>query len=111
MSLNIFQNDQSVYRLLMASFISLLSVVSGCSTQPMTSNVVSSSNAGSSPASTSDNVLRFATQGDAKAQLLLGLMYESGKGVQQNDVTALAWYKRSAEQGLPEAQYDVGRFY
>ena len=43
----------------------------------------------------------LAEQGDADAQLNLGVMYEDGEGVPQNDKTAVQWYKRAAEQGMP----------
>jgi TPR repeat protein len=38
-------------------------------------------------------------------------MYEAGKGVPQDDETAVKWYKLAAEQGLVEAQYNLGGMY
>lgn len=40
-----------------------------------------------------------AGQGDAEAQLEMGILYEFGYHMPKNNVTALAWYLRSAEQG------------
>ena len=40
-----------------------------------------------------------AGQGDAEAQLEIGILYEFGYHMPKNNVTALAWYLRSAEQG------------
>jgi TPR repeat protein len=40
-----------------------------------------------------------ATQGNADAQLDLGILYEFGYNMPKNEITALAWYMRSAEQG------------
>ena len=47
-------------------------------------------------------------QGHAKAQTRLGVMYDTGKGVAQDDVEAVAWYRQAAEQGIAEAQYWLG---
>jgi TPR repeat protein len=40
-----------------------------------------------------------AEQGNAEAQLEMGILYEFGYNMPKNNVTALAWYLRSAEQG------------
>lgn len=41
--------------------------------------------------------LRLAEQGDVRAQLSLGLMYQTGKGVPRSDSEALKWYYRATE--------------
>lgn len=41
-----------------------------------------------------------AKQGDVDAQFILGFMYANGKGVSQNDMEAVKWFKKAAEQGL-----------
>ena len=53
-------------------------------------------------------VQKAAEQGDADAQLLLGIKYELGKGVAQDDKQAVAWYRKAAEQGNVDAQYNLG---
>jgi TPR repeat protein len=40
---------------------------------------------------------QLAEQGDARAQLNLGLMYQTGKGVPKNDREALKWYFKATE--------------
>ena len=40
-----------------------------------------------------------AEAGDANAQLLLGVMYDHGKGVLEDDKEAVKWYRKAAEQG------------
>ena len=40
-----------------------------------------------------------AEQGNAEAQLEMGILYEFGYNMPKNDINALAWYLRSAEQG------------
>jgi len=40
-----------------------------------------------------------ATEGNAEAQLEIGILYEFGYNMPKNDVTALAWYLRAADQG------------
>ncbi len=54
---------------------------------------------------------KSAEQGDAVAQLILGLMYESGRGVPQHDRQAAAWFRKAAEQGHADAQVKLGRMY
>ena len=53
----------------------------------------------------------LAEQGDARAQFLLGAMYNEGKGVPQDYKAAAGWYTLSAEQGMPIAQYNLGQMY
>ena len=38
-------------------------------------------------------------------------MYAGGRGVQQNYAEAFKWYRRAAEQGDAEAQFNVGAMY
>ncbi len=40
---------------------------------------------------------RAAAGGNVQAQLNLGLMYQTGRGVEKNDNEALKWYRRAAE--------------
>ena len=49
-----------------------------------------------------------AEQGDAEAQLQLGMRYAEGDGVIQNDKEAAKWFALAAQQGLSEAQYQYG---
>ena len=53
----------------------------------------------------------LAEQGDASIQTLVGSMYNEGKGVPQNDKTAVKWYRLAAEQGNAYAQYNLGLMY
>jgi uncharacterized protein len=53
----------------------------------------------------------LAEQGDARAQSLLGGMYELGQGVPQDDKAAAKWYRLAAEQGNASAQYNLGAMY
>ncbi len=53
----------------------------------------------------------LAEQGNARAQLNLGVMYNNGWGVTQNDAEAAKWFRKAAEQGLANAQYLVGNMY
>jgi len=49
-----------------------------------------------------------AEQGDAEAQLQLGMRYAAGDGLIQNEKEAAKWFERAAKQGLAEAQYQYG---
>ncbi len=54
---------------------------------------------------------QFADQGNANAQVNLGVMYERGKGVPQDYKEAMKWYRKAADQGYASAQYIVGDIY
>jgi clan AA aspartic protease (TIGR02281 family) len=53
----------------------------------------------------------LADQGNAGAQISLGLMYSKGEGVPQNYTEAMKWFRLAADQGVPEAQFTLGRMY
>ena len=53
----------------------------------------------------------LAKQGDAAAQFNLGVMYEKGQGVPQDDKTAVKWYKLAAKQGHANGQSNLGVMY
>lgn len=46
-----------------------------------------------------DQLRQAATEGNAEAQLEVGILYEFGYNMPKNDITALAWYMRAADQG------------
>ena len=46
----------------------------------------------------------LADQGDADAQVYLGVMYQFGQGVIQDDKEAAKWYRLAAQQGYAGAQ-------
>ena len=58
-----------------------------------------------------ENRKKAAEQGNAAAQFHLGLMYDFGDGVRQNNVTAMHWYQKAAEQGEVRAQVNLGSMY
>jgi TPR repeat protein len=53
----------------------------------------------------------LAEQGNSDAQFNLGLMYDQGEGVPENDAEAVKWYRLAAEQGHEEAQTNLGWMY
>ncbi len=53
----------------------------------------------------------LAEQGFAEAQLGLGMMYFEGLGVAQDDVKAVAWFRKAIEQGDALAQASLGLMY
>lgn len=53
----------------------------------------------------------LAESGHAAAQYNLGVMYEWGNGVEQNNSEALKWYKSSAEHFHKDAQNNLGALY
>ena len=50
-------------------------------------------------------------QGHAQAQNKLGVLYSSGKGVEQDYTEAARWYRMAAEQGVAIAQFNLGGMY
>jgi TPR repeat protein len=55
----------------------------------------------------------LAEQGDAQAQNNLGMMYDYGYGVPENDAKTVRWYRKAAEQRqiqfVPIGALDDGR--
>ena len=52
-----------------------------------------------------------AERGDVKARYNLGVMYQLGLGVPQDDQEAVRWYRLAAEQGDASAQFKLGVMY
>lgn len=53
----------------------------------------------------------LAAQGDADAQMLVGFMYQNGKGVPQDYAEAMKWYKLAANKGNNIASFNLGIMY
>jgi hypothetical protein len=51
------------------------------------------------------------SQEDLFAQNILGLMYLYGRGVVKNEILAIEWFRKAAEQNNAEAQYELGEIY
>ena len=52
-----------------------------------------------------------AKKGHKKAQYRLGLCYDKGRGLKEDDKQAFAWYGKAAQQGNADGQYAVGKCY
>ncbi|MGQ0657676.1 MAG: SPOR domain-containing protein [Chromatiales bacterium] len=50
----------------------------------------------------------LANQGDAAAQVTLGIMYDYGQGVPEDDAKALDWYSKAALHGTSNLQHNLG---
>jgi len=53
----------------------------------------------------------LADKGDARAQLILGALYNKGGAVPRDDKAAASWFQKAAQQGSTEAQYWLGKLY
>jgi len=90
--------------------------ITGVVSQPLTSRP-NESEAGYAAYQKADyqtalRILRpLADQGDPRAETTLGVMYDEGHGVPQDDAEALKWYRRAAEQGYAQAQFNLGVMY
>lgn len=60
---------------------------------------------------TAQELQYLAEHGDVRAQYDLGVLYDRGQGVPQDDHEAMNWYHRAAEQGEARAQYNLGLMY
>ena len=58
-----------------------------------------------------DAVKKAAELGDVDAQVRLGVMYDYGEGVSEDDAEAVRWYRKAAEQGDAGAQHNLGVMY
>jgi len=45
------------------------------------------------------------------AQYYIGMMYMKGQGVEQDDKAAGEWFRKAAENSVPQAQYKLGELY
>ena len=52
----------------------------------------------------------FADQGNALAEVSLGLMYQKGQGVPQDYAQAVLWHRKAADQGIALAQLSLCEF-
>ncbi len=55
--------------------------------------------------------LVHAEQGDATAQYKLGVMYNYGWGVPEDEAEEVRWYRLAADQGNAAAQFNLGNMY
>jgi len=58
-----------------------------------------------------NQLYNLASNGSASAQYELGLLYEYGRGVNQDDAIALFWYEKSAAQNFSDALYRLAILY
>ena len=55
--------------------------------------------------------LKAAELGSAFAQYIVGNNYFNGVGVEENTDEAFKWFFKAAEQGQPNAQFEIGQLY
>ncbi len=80
--------------------------------QPRQSSVNKQDQRFSTEGLSAEQLLTAAQQGDKYAQLMLGALYEDGKGgVEQSYQTALHWYLKAARQDYPKAQHNLALLY
>jgi TPR repeat protein len=53
----------------------------------------------------------LASQGDARAQVLVGYMYQYGQGIDRDIDKAESWYRKAAEKWDPNAMFMLGLLY
>jgi len=83
---------------LLRSLFLLISFLYTVTAHPAASNTVVTSEV-------HKQLLQAAMNGSASAQYELGLIFEYGTGVSQDDTVAIYWYAKSAEQKYTDAQY------
>ena len=55
-----------------------------------------------------EDLRRRADEGYVRAQYNLALMYDTGRGVPEDNMEAVRWYRKAADQGNAYAQH-IGR--
>lgn len=65
----------------------------------------------SGPADPLDATRKAAAGGDAESQFQLGLAYDMGEGLAEDNRQAVSWYCEAADQGHARAQYYLGIMY
>ena len=60
---------------------------------------------------TEKTIQERAEAGDVVAQYNLGVMYDNGEGVPEDDVEAVKWFRKAAEQDYAMAQHNLGNMY
>src|SRR6266436_3945113 len=58
-----------------------------------------------------EEVKAKAEAGDAESEVEFGLRYEQGKGVAKDQVEAVKWFLKAAEENYAKAQYNLGVCY
>ena len=53
----------------------------------------------------------LAAAGDARAQFMMGTIFEQGLGVEKDLSAAARWYEKAGQNGNASAQYNLGIFY
>jgi len=53
----------------------------------------------------------LAEQGNAEAQVKIGLMYGYGRGVPKDNKKRVEWYRKAADQGNAKGQFNLGYMY
>jgi TPR repeat protein len=99
----------------MIAIVGVPLVVSAAAASPRV-RVFAASRAGDAAQAESDTaarerLVRAATAGDPRAQLALGVLYDTGAGVLQDSVVAVSWFRKAAEQRWPEAEFALGLAY
>jgi TPR repeat protein len=56
-------------------------------------------------------VLAAANEGDLHAQNIIGIKYHMGWGTPQNDLEAVKWFRKGAEQGYAASESWLGTMY
>src|ERR1043166_10171824 len=55
-----------------------------------------------------DEIKAKAEAGNPESQVELGRRYDKGEGVVKDQVEAVKWYRKAAEQNFAKAQYNLG---
>ena len=60
---------------------------------------------------TLSELIKLADQGNAVAQLVLGMKYSEGDGVRQDYAEAMKWFRKAADQGEVRSQFNLAIMY
>lgn len=94
-----------------ASLILITGNVQACEYRPLICDLIREVAKGSPGRGALQELEGLAREGDAQAQLTLGMMYGSGKGAPIDEAKALRWFQIAAKGGDRTAQAVLGNFY
>jgi len=84
-------------------------VLAGCSRSPTPASIVEVGQKKSlEPWDYSPDLVKRAEAGDPVAQVWLGDRYNEGKSAPKSEELATKWWKKAADQGNPDGQFNMG---
>ena len=102
--------ETSLSRLVLASVFAVLSL-SSCGTSPTNLRSAATAYTSGDYETAFEQLRSLAQTGNVRAQYLLGLMFNEGKGVQEDDAEAFHWFRKAALHNNADANLALALMY